>query len=108
MSNAETLQQHNSRLGENNTELSSILDTINNLPIRGQDGAVNDVLVDGKSVVENGIANIDLSSVTELDNVLRDILEAIQNGETSSMVIEEIEQLLVSYFENKSVGEVEG
>ena len=71
------------------------------------EGKVDDVLVNGVSVVENRIANIDLSSVTELDNVLRDILEAIQNGGTSSMIIEEIEQLIVSYFENKTVGEVE-
>lgn len=71
------------------------------------EGKVDDVLVNGVSVVENRIANIDLSSVTELDNVLRDILEAIQNGGTTSMVIEEIEQLIVSYFENKTVGEVE-
>lgn len=47
------------------------------------------------------------NNVDELDNVLKDILEAIQNGTSSSMIIEEIEQLIVSYFENKTVGEVE-
>ena len=70
-------------------------------------GKVDDVLVDGKSVVVNKIANIDLSSVSELDNVLRDILEAIQNGVSASMIIEQIEQIIVSYFENKTVEEVE-
>lgn len=70
-------------------------------------GKVNDVLVDGNSVVSNGIANIDLGMVSGLEKVLKDILEAIQQGGTTSMVIEEIEQIIVSYFENKTVGEVE-
>jgi hypothetical protein len=73
----------------------------------GIDGKVDDVLVDGKSVVTDGIANIDLSSVSELDNVLRNILEAIQEGGTTSNTIAEIEQVIVSYFENKTVEEVE-
>jgi hypothetical protein len=71
------------------------------------EGKVDDVLVNGQSVVVDKIANIDLSSLSELDNVLRDILEAIQNGTSSSMIIEEIEQIIVSYFENKTVEEVE-
>lgn len=32
MSNAETLQENNATLEENNTDLASILETINNLP----------------------------------------------------------------------------
>lgn len=103
MSNKETLQENNSRLNENNTDLTSILDTINNLPNRGG-GTITDVQVDGVSVVSNGVANIKLSN---LDNVLRNILKAIQQGETTSNTIEEIEQLIVAYLENKTVGEVE-
>jgi hypothetical protein len=68
------------------------------------EATIIDVQVDGVSVVTNGVANINLSG---LDNVLRDILEAIQNGGTTSNTIEEIEQLIVSYFENKTVEEVE-
>lgn len=103
MNNKETLNQNNSRLNANNTDLTSILDTINNLPNRGG-GTITDVQVDGVSVVTNGIANIKLS---DLDNILRDILEAIQNGGTTANTIEEIEQLIVSYFETKTVEEVE-
>lgn len=65
---------------------------------------ITDVQVDGVSVVSNGVANINLN---DLDNVLRDILEVIQSGISTSMVIEEIENLIVSYFENKTVEEVE-
>lgn len=71
------------------------------------EGTITDVLVDGVSVVTDGVANIDFSNVTELDKVLRDILEAIQTGTSASVIIEEIEQLIVSYFENKTVEEVE-
>lgn len=46
-------------------------------------------------------------SVVSLEKVLQDILEAIQNGGTTSSIIEEIEQLIVSYFETKTAGEVE-
>lgn len=70
-------------------------------------GKVDDVLVDGKSVVVDKIANIDLSSVSDLEKVLKDILEAIQEGGTTSNTIAEIEQIIVSYFENKTVSEVE-
>ena len=48
------------------------------------------------------------TSVKDLEKVLQDILEAIQNGGTTSMTIEEIERLIVSYFETKTVEEVEG
>lgn len=47
------------------------------------------------------------TEIHELENVLRDILNSIQSGASSSMIIEEIEQMLVSYFENKTVEEVE-
>lgn len=46
-------------------------------------------------------------SIEKLEDVLQDILEAIQKGGTTSTTIAEIEQLIVSYFENKTVGEVE-
>lgn len=85
--------------------IAQIKEMLKDISVSG--GKVDDVLVDGKSVVVDKIANIDLSSVSELDNVLRDILDAIQNGGTTSMVIEEIEQIIVSYFENKTVEEVE-
>ena len=42
-----------------------------------------------------------------LDNVLRDILTAIQSGESAIQTVEAIEQLIVSYLENKDVLEVE-
>ena len=47
-------------------------------------------------------------SIENLENLLQDILKAIQEGGTTSTTIAEIEELIVSYFENKTVGEVEG
>lgn len=85
------------------TEAQKLLDEIKNGGTSVA-GGVTDVKVDGVSVVKDGVANIDLS---KLDNVLRDVLEAIQTGTSSSMIIEEIEQLIVSYFENKTIEEVE-
>ena len=46
-------------------------------------------------------------SIENLENLLQDILKAIQTGGTTSTTIAEIEQLIVTYFENKTVGEVE-
>ena len=46
-------------------------------------------------------------SVLDLENLLRDILTTIQKGGTTSETIEDIEQLIVSYFETKTVEEVE-
>lgn len=77
-------------------------------------GKIDDVLVDGVSVVTDKIANIDLSNkadketVQKLEATLQDILEIIQGGDLTSTTVEEIEQLIVSYFENKTVEEVEG
>lgn len=67
-------------------------------------GLVNDVQVDGVSVVSNGIANISLSS---LEQTLQEILTIIQSGELNKNQVAEIEELIVSYFENKTVEEVE-
>jgi hypothetical protein len=61
--------------------------------------------------VENTLYDIEdtqaRNNVDELEKVLQDILNAIQTGISSSMIIEEIEQIIVSYFENKTVEEVE-
>ena len=46
-------------------------------------------------------------SIKELENLLQDILKAIQEGGTTSTTIAEIEELIVSYFENKTAREVE-
>lgn len=58
-----------------------------------------------KAITEN---NIDYwNRVGAVEDVMKDILEAIQSGVPASMVVEEIEKLIVSYFENITVGEVE-
>lgn len=67
-------------------------------------GGVTDVQVDGVSVVTNGVANINLSN---LEKTLQDILTIIQGGELDELTISKIEELIVSYFENKTVKEVE-
>ena len=46
-------------------------------------------------------------SIEKVENLLQDILKAIQEGGTTSTTIAEIEELIVSYFENKTVEEVE-
>lgn len=64
-----------------------------------------------KIKIENTLYDIEdkqvRNNVHELENVLQDILEVIQSGISTSMIIEEIEQLIVSYLENKTVEEVE-
>jgi hypothetical protein len=67
-------------------------------------GTITDVLVDGKSVVTDGIANISLSN---LEKTLQDILTIIQGGGLDELTISKIEELIVSYFESKTVEEVE-
>lgn len=47
------------------------------------------------------------NKVDELENVLQDILTIIQGGELNENQVADIEQLIVSYFENKTVEEVE-
>lgn len=65
---------------------------------------IKDVQVDGISVVTEGVANINLSS---LEKTLQDILTIIQGGELDELTVSKIEELIVSYFENKTVEEVE-
>lgn len=52
----------------------------------------------GKAVAE---------AINTLDNVLRDILTAIQSGSSATETIDAIEQTIVSYLENKTIAEVE-
>lgn len=68
-------------------------------PIRGTDYWTEEDKEEVKGFVDN--------SVADLETVLQNILTAIQEGGTTSNTISEIEQLIVSYFENKTVGEVE-
>lgn len=84
------------------TNNSSITLTAPIVPIGG--GTITDVKVDGLSVVTNGIANISLSN---LEKTLQDILTIIQGGELDELTISKIEELIVSYFENKTIEEVE-
>lgn len=70
----------------------------------GTGGKVDDVLVDGISVVKDGIAKI------ELRKSVIDILTEyglIQGGEINENEVADIEQLIVSYLENKTIMEVE-
>lgn len=47
------------------------------------------------------------SDIKRLEQTLQDILDIIQGGELTEIQISDIEQLIVSYFENKTVAEVE-
>lgn len=96
MSNKGIIQGNNSRLNINNIDLSSILNTINNLPSSGQ-VTVKEHYLDGTNLV------IELSNN---QNLIIDVSEYI-NNDNKTETIEEIENLVVSYFENKTVKEVE-
>lgn len=48
-----------------------------------------------------------LEDFSNIDEVLRDILEAIRTEDVTANTIAEIEQIIVSYLENKTVKEVE-
>ena len=47
-------------------------------------------------------------NLNALEKTLQDILTIIQGGELDELTISKIEELIVSYFENKTVEEVEG
>lgn len=68
------------------------------------DGKIDDVLVDGVSVVSDKTANIHLRQAV-IDILVEYGL--IQNGELNNNQVADIEQLIVSYFENKKIMEVE-
>lgn len=91
MSNKETLQQNNSRLSINNTDLASILNTINNLPSSGE-VTVKEHYLDGTNLVielsNNQTLIIDISEyigTTELTqeqiNAINNMNVSIENGE---------------------------
>ncbi len=93
-----------------------MINDINSIPIDENEDIKNvalETLLKGSSDIPQHVKDIteqDIerwNNVDELENVLQDILEAIQNGVSASMIIEEIEQLIVSYFETKTVEEVE-
>lgn len=84
-------------------KLINEVNELRNSEIEGNSG-IKDVRVDGVSVVTEGVANINLSS---LEKTLQDILTIIQGGELDELTVSKIEELIVSYFENKTVEEVE-
>jgi hypothetical protein len=79
--------------------------------LAGKDGENGDTPVKGvdywneedKKEVKGFIANY----VAALETVLQNILEVIQKGGQTATTIAEIEELIVSYFETKTAGEVE-
>lgn len=95
MSNKEILKRNNSRLNINNIDLSSILNTINKLPTTGE-VKVKEHYLDGSNLV------VKLSNNQTL---IIDISKYINNNDTET--VEQIEELIVSYLENKTIGEVE-
>lgn len=69
------------------------------------EGTITDVLVDGVSVVTDGVAHINLKQT--VINILVEYGLIQSDEDLSENQIAEIEQLIVSYFENKTVEEVE-
>ena len=68
-------------------------------PVKGVDYWNEEDKEEVKSFIDEDVA--------DLESLLRDILVAIQKGGTTASTVEEIEQLIVSYFETKTVEEVE-
>ena len=97
MSNKKTLQQNNSRLNTNNISLSSILNTINNLPSSGEVNIKEHYLDDSNLVIK----------LSNNQTLIIDISEYI-NNENQTETVAQIEELIVSYLENKTIEEVEG
>lgn len=96
MSNKQTLQQNNIKLSVHNNDLTSILNKINNLP-NGEEVNVEKHYLDGTNLI------IELSNNQIL---IIDVSDYI-NGDVNIQTVEEIEKLLVSYFESKTIEEVE-
>lgn len=96
MSNKQSLQQNNIKLSVHNNDLTSILNKINNLP-NGEEVNVEKHYLDGTNLI------IELSNNQIL---IIDVSDYI-NGDVNIQTVEEIEKLLVSYFESKTIEEVE-
>ena len=70
----------------------------------------NATLFDFNIVNDQGLVNkkyVD-DAVTRLEDTLKNILSIIQSGNLDTETVGAIEQTIVSYFENKTVMEVEG
>ena len=61
--------------------------------------------------IDKNVADIDelKSDLVRLENILKDIQEKINSGQTviDSVTVNEINDMIVEYFENKTVSEVE-
>jgi hypothetical protein len=86
------------------TEAQKLLDEIK------ESGGTGGIAKETDPTVPQHVKNIteqDIENWNSLDQVLQDILTIIQGGELDENQIADIEQLIVSYFENKTVREVE-
>ena len=79
----------------------------------------NTAVFEGISVL-SGISNTDIvveeyadilasfeARISEIEKTLQDILDALQQEEITPKTVGDIEQFVISYFENKTIGEVE-
>lgn len=81
----------------------------NNIYINGDGEYGNDDLFNATIHYNQRLATVEYvnTTVNQLDNVLRDILTAIQTDRSALEKVEAIEQTIVNYLENKTVAEVE-
>lgn len=63
--------------------------------------------IEDMGLVLDSLQSKTASDIKRLEQTLKDILDIIQGGELTEIQISDIEQLIVSYFENKTVAEVE-
>lgn len=98
MSNATTLQTNNNKLSANNTDLASILNTINNLPEAGGGGS------GGGGIQTVTIDILDLGLSGYVYNLLKIFYTTYENGE----IIPKVENLELVVNKEVIVGSVVG